>query len=261
MSHVTQELRHFADRLSELDRLIVRSFIEWNPEALATFVAEFADTKKSIQTYLIENPSVQLPGEDAAAARSILSRVASGDQLPGEKAFTGQLVDCDLDDDELEELGAQELYSWISHVEYANGLFKAGALIANCGSLPNTLQTLLGEARQCYAFQQYNAVCALCRAILDVSVKDIATQCGVLRQDEDNVVQLVRRRHETLNDLINALTHRPSFSHLREPLHNIRRSTNPVVHGGRSASEDSASATLGATLITVHRLYETGGGA
>ncbi len=256
-----EELRHSADRLSELDRLIVRSFIEWDPKALATLVTEFADTKRAVQAYLIENPSVPLPGEEAAAARSVLSKIASGDQLPGEKALTGQIVDCDLDDDDLEEIGAQELYSWISHIEYANGLFKAGALIANCGSLPSTLQALLSEARQCYAFQQYNAVCALCRAILDVSVKDIATQHGVLRQDEENVVQLVRRKHETLNDLINALTHRPSFSHLREPLHNIRRSTNRVVHGGRTASEDSAAATLRATLMTVHRLYEAVGGA
>jgi len=251
-----EELRFSADRLSELDRLIVRSFIEWDPKALELLVAEFSDTKKAVQAYLIKNPSVTLPGEKAAAARSILSKIASGDQLPGERALTGQIVDCDLDNDDLEEIGAQELYSWISHNEYANGLFKAGALIANCDSLPSTLKALLGEVRQCYALQQYNAVCSLCRAILDVAVRDVATQHGVLREDKENVVQLTRHKHETLYDLINALTHHALFSHLREPLHSIRRSTNPIVHGGRTAAEVSAAATLRATLNVVHRLYE-----
>lgn len=254
-----EDLKQSANRLDELSRLIVRSYIEWNPELVAQLATEFADTKRRVQTHLIENPSAQLPGAEAAASRVILTKIAAGESLPVEDALIGRIIDCGLDEEDLEEIGARELYSWISHIEYASGLFKAGALIVNCDSLPSNLGTFLDEARQCFAFQQYNAVCALCRAMLDISVKDVATTRGILQRDDHTVVQLARRRHESLRDLINAITHRPEFAHLRDQLHEIRISTNPVVHGGRAADEDSAIRTLRDALKVIHKLYEVTG--
>jgi len=181
-----EELRQSADRLDELSRLVVRAYIDWNPELIGRLATEFAETKRRVQAHLIEYPSTPLPGDEAATARSILCKIAAREPLPAEEALIGKIIDCDLDENDLEEIGTNELYSWISHIEYANGLFKAGALITNCGSLPNNLSIFLGEARQCFAFQQYNAVCALCRAMLDISIKDIATTIGILQRDDQN---------------------------------------------------------------------------
>jgi len=251
-----EDLKQSADRLDELGRLIARSCIEYDPKMIALLATEFAETKRRVQTHLIENPSAQLPGVEAASARSILRKIAAGEALPIEDALIWRIMDCNLDKEDLEEIGTQELYSWISHVEYASGLYKAGALIINCGSLPSNLSTFLGEARQCFAFQQYNAVCSLCRAMLDISVKDIFTKCGILQSDDRNVVQMAGRSHQNLGDLINKVTHRPEFAHLRAALHDIRVSTNPIVHGGKAADEHRAIGTLRDALRVIHELYE-----
>ena len=251
-----EELRQSADRLDELGRLVARAFIECNLELITQLATEFSETKRRVQAHLIEYPSTELVGTEAATARSILHKIAAKEPLIVEDALIGRIIDCDLDDNELEEIGEDEFYSWMNPTQYAKGLFKAGALITNCGSIPNNLVIFLDEARQCFAFKQYNAVCALCRAMLDISIKDIATICGILQRDDHNVVQIARHNHENLKDLINAVTHSQRLAHLRTALHEIRISTNPVVHGGRVADEERAISTLKGSLHAIHQLYE-----
>ena len=94
--------------------------------------------------------------------------------------------------------------------------------------------------------------------MLDISVKDLAISCGILQTDEENVAQIASRRHETLRDLINAVTHRQEFSHLRDSLHQLRVTINPVVHG-KAIDEHGAIRTLRETLGVIHQLYEARG--
>ena len=91
-----EDLKRHADRLDEIGRLIVRSYIEWDLEQLSQLAAEFAETKRTIQVYLIENPSAQLPGAEAAPARAILNKISSGEPLSVESALVGKIIDCGL---------------------------------------------------------------------------------------------------------------------------------------------------------------------
>ena len=251
-----EDLEILVNRIDELDRLIVRSFIEWDPEKLSDLLVEFDRAKRDVQTHLIEYPSVQLIGPDSAKARAILGKISAGENLPVEDAFIGKFMDVGLDETDLEEIGTQELYSWMCHVDYARGLFKAGALIVNCGALPANLKDFLHETRQCFAFQQYNAVAALCRTMIEVAARDIAARCKPPQGVSGNVLQFNDERHKSLNEIINSVTHRPEFSHLREPLHRLRQSANPIVHGGRTVDETVASQTLRETLRVIRQLYE-----
>src|SRR5690606_5471157 len=146
------DLKQSALRLVELGRLIVRAYIEWDSEKIAQLATEFAETKRLVQIHLIENPAVQLPGADAAEARAVLRKIASGEPLPAEEALIGKIVDCGFDTVDFDEIGTDELYSWMSHIDYAEGLYQAGALIVACGTLPKELSTYVNEARQCFAF-------------------------------------------------------------------------------------------------------------
>jgi hypothetical protein len=250
-----EELVKVTLRLDELGRQIIRAFIEWNPTELSEFLVEFAESKRAIHAHLIENPVAQLGGETHAAARKILTTIAAGAPLPAEAALIGKLVDCGLDHADLAEIGSQELYSWISHIEYAEGLYKAGSLIINSGALPGNLGAFLREARQCFALQQYNAVCALCRAMVDISVRDIVAGLRETPSPAGKVVPM-RPRYENLMDLIKELTRAQDYNHLRGQLERIPKLTNPIVHGGRTSDENSALDVLRETLSAVHRLYE-----
>lgn len=256
---IESELINDALRLDELGRSIAKACIEWDPTKLGVLIEEFFQAKNRISASVIAHPVVQLPGTSNAKAREIVMRVAARQSLPIEESLLARLVDCELDEEQLEEIGTEELYSWMSHVDYARGLYKAGALVVGCGSIPDGLRTFVGEARQCFAFQQYNSVCALCRTMIELSVKDIATAYGVLPADRDNITHLASRGQIPLSKLIGELTTIPAFRHLRDDLHQVRIATNAIVHGSRSVDEPEAAATLKQTLDAIHRIYEAHG--
>lgn len=255
------ELQLISDalRLDELGRSIAKACIEWKPAELGELIEEFFQTKGRISAAAVANPVLLLPGADNAKAREIVKKVAERNLLPIEESLLARLVDGDLDEILLEELGAEELYSWMSHVDYARGLYKAGALVVGCGSVPDSLRTFVGEARQCFAFQQYNSVCALCRTMIELSVKDVAMAYKILPKDRDNIAHLVSRGQVPLSKLIGELAALPTFAHLKDDLHQVRIATNAIVHGSRSVDETEAAATLKRTLDAVHELYEAYG--
>lgn len=250
------ELIDAAMRLDDLGRRIAKACIEWDAQLMADLVAKFIDTKNSIAATAIANPILKLSGINNTKARALVRAVAAGEALPIENALLARLVDCDLDEIQLAEIGREELYSWMSHVEYAEGLYQVGALVVGCRGLPDNLSTFVREARQCFAFQQYNAVCALCRTMLELSVKDIATAFSILPADRENIVHLAVRGQVPLSRLIGEITAIPAFRHLQDELHQVRILTNAIVHGNRSVDATEAAAILKRTLDSIHSLYE-----
>jgi len=227
---------------------------------LARYLTECKTLRESIRTALVNSPIIDLPGTENARVRTILNFIASGQLLPVEKALSGGIVKSLLADElanyDLDSLGAEALYSWFSHFEYAEGLLEAGSLIVSSGDLPQHLQSFVDEARQCFAFQQYNAVAALCRTILEISVKDIATSKGILSPDAPNVMRLPGQEpklHEIVNQLLDSDR---AFAPLRRELREVRQSTNKVVHADRVVMREEAKKTLKQTLEVVHAMYE-----
>lgn len=254
-----------ARRLIELGPLIVRAIIEWRTDEWARYFSEFADIKTQLQKALtIERSLLNLPGSALADVRAVLKKIAAGEPLPVEQALSGgplkNALPGPLTEDDFEELGRESLYSWLSHVEYAEGLYRAGALVVACGEVPKNLERFAEEARQSFAFQQYNAVCALCRTMFEIALRDIAISYDIIPRDTGKVTHLAARGRKPhgpdLNDMIQQITEHSDLRHLRTLLHGIRQATNAVVHGSQSVSENEALRILKETLSGIHRLYE-----
>src|SRR5690606_24403605 len=107
--------------------------------------------------------------------------------------------------------------------------------------------------------QQYNAVFALCRTIIEIAIKDIAIARHILPQDHENIVHIISRGGKSLAQLITEVTMTPELSHLKDRLHKLRISTNSIVHGSASVTKSEALDTLKLTLHSVHELYEAAG--
>lgn len=249
-----------ASRLKELDRLIIKAVADCDIEQLSKHIVEYNGLKKHIRTYALENPIVNLQEIADSDVRFVIQKIISGDPSPTEKALSGSLIGeflkGELDEQDIEDLGSDLFYSWFSHQEYLQGLYEIGALTLSCGSIPENLSRFVDEARSCYAFQQFNAVFSLCRTILEICIKDIATACGILPVDLHNVRHIASRLPD-LYDLINQLCYQfPAFSRIQDQLHGVRRRTNSIIHGNRLVKRDEAKNTLKETLSVIHELYE-----
>ncbi len=106
-------------RLNELDRLIVKAIVEWDAEALARMLTEFRELKTGTRLALMKAPVKPLPNVTDEKVRGLLQRISSGQPLPVEQALSGTrlgtLMDSALSEQEIEALGSDLFYSWISH--------------------------------------------------------------------------------------------------------------------------------------------------
>ena len=256
---MTADMIQKALRLKELDKQIIRAIAISDMEQFISSIEEFNNTKKQIRSFGLENPVVNLAVENDDA-RIIIQKIMSDIPFPVEKALAKNSIDeflkGELNENDIETLGSDLFYSWFSHYEYIRGLFEIGSLIISCGKTPANLSEFVEEARHCYAFQQYIAVFSLCRTILEVCIKDIATNCQIIPKDSENVRQMASRTPE-LNDLIEKLCDGFTvFNVIRNQLHRVRKKTNSIIHGTRLVNQKEAMEILKETVLVIHQLYE-----
>jgi hypothetical protein len=152
-----------------------------------------------------------------------------------------------LDDSEIEEL-QDLLYVWFSHYDYLEGLYEIGSLIMGY-SIPQALMSYVSEARFCYAFQQYNAVYGLCRTILETAIRHRCERKGLIKADDDNIIDFESYRP---SELIN----KAARGELRERVKNIYSNTSTLLHGRKTVSSPDAKKMFKDTLKAVQDLYE-----
>lgn len=269
-----------AERLQELPDLILEALISCiktkNCDEAVALVTEYGQTKKDIKLAFLEKPAAAIPESENKDARKILQAVVLGEELPLEKAFNDTplegVFEDELSSEELEELGTLHFYSWFSHYEYVEGMYRVGALIARIGSLPENLGSFLQEVRQCFAFQQYLAVCALCRTVLEISVRDLYNIEG-FNDSESDVSQIAKsyfedkkrgRHYKTvedydipLSDLRNVLCKLPDYKPFYWRIRNLYEELSRVIHGSKTIYGNEAEEKLKMTLQLIHDLYET----
>ncbi len=257
---MTDDIIQKALRLKELDKLIIKAIITSDSDHFVDYIIEFNTAKKFIRSYGLEHPLVNMQEIEDPNARFIIQKVMSGEPFSVEKATFGSTIEevlkGELNETEIEQLGSDLFYSWFSHYEYIEGLYEIGALTLSCGKVPNNLSSFVDEARHCYVFQQFNAMYSLCRTILEICIKDVATACKILPADIHNVRHLASRTPD-LCDLINQLCDQFTiFDTIREQLHKVRRATNYIIHGNRLVKREEAKDMLRETLLVIQRLYE-----
>jgi len=120
-----------ASALIEADRKVVKAIVESHFEDLPKLLAEFRDSK--IRTHKNLGQYGVIDGIDNEAKEVLLrvqrkfptdSILEQQSEKSGDEAFFYTLSDAEID-----ELGSDLLYSWISHYEYVRDLFKVNSLI------------------------------------------------------------------------------------------------------------------------------------
>jgi len=244
-------------RLKELDKLIIKAIANMEVKQLSKHIVEFRDLRKQVQSYVLEHPVISFQYTGEPDFLTTIQKITSGEPLQVDRVLSdSSFLRGELDEVDIDELGSDLFYSWFSHVEYIEGLLEIGALVISCGDIPANLSQFVYEARDCYAFQQYNAVFSLCRTILEVCIKDLSVTYKIIPSDSANVRQIKSRSLE-LNELINQLCDKNKiFRGVRNQLHKIRRETNFIIHGNRIVKKQEAKDMLKDTLSVIHKLYE-----
>lgn len=244
-------LQQDALELRHLNRLVVKAVAESDWTAFRDALAKYADTKVRIKTQMLENSAPKIHDKKAM---EILQKISEGENLPAdniiavmEKSAGAQESLTALDGEELEALVNDMFYSWFSGYEYIRGLYKMGSLVVSI-SVPNHLKQFVDEVKNCYAFQQYNAVYSLCRTILESSVRDICTRRKLIRPRQDNIIPFEEYRW---NDLKNAV----AKGSLRRQIGNLYHDLSSLIHGRKVASGNEAKTAFESTLKAVHSLY------
>lgn len=181
-------LQDDALRLIELGRQVDQEIKDVRKDNFNEFVralAGYVTLRVSLQRRMLDE---DVDSSEDSRAREVLNKIATGEGLEADrfvKAF-GEITDNpnlaafgELDDAEVEELGSDLFYSWYSHYEYVEALGELRPLIPGCDVSP-TVKRLVGEARQCYAFQQYDAATTMYRALLEAAVRDICERSGLI---------------------------------------------------------------------------------
>ena len=124
-----------------------------------------------------------------------------------------------------------------------------GGLVTNI-NVPKILHDYLDEARKCYAFQQYNAVNALSRTILEIAMRDICIRKGLIEDIADPEKSYKKYPPSKLIDYVSTGNRNKNI----RKLYYNRLST--LIHGYRSLSNENIGIELRDTMKTIEELYE-----
>ena len=174
-------------RLLELDKVITEGIKDSDKTRIVGNIEEYINLKREIKLFSASNPLINIPELKDTKLQRIIQKLTAGERLEkNESIFFWNLLEAiedDLDFDEMEEIAQEIFFPSFSHYDYVRGIFEIGSLVLNFKQLPTFLKDYINEAKQCYAFQQYLAVCSLCRSILEIAAKDICDKRGFIESD------------------------------------------------------------------------------
>lgn len=248
--HELAELLQDVDALIDADRMVVKAVIEGQREQLAGYLTEFRDKKNKMLKCLGQYGVVE--GLDANAKKVLLraQREFPSDHILAQlsEEYDEDPVFYTLSESEISSLGSDLLYSWISHYEYVRDTFKVNSLVLKT-TISKELNLYIREVRNCFSFQQNNAVVSMCRTVLEAAAKDICEKEGFFEKQPENVITI---NPKIYNQLINAVC---EGSLKRRAVGIYYGDACPVVHGDRIINSDEALRVLKKTLDVVQELY------
>jgi len=238
-------------RLKQLDRSVIRSAMESDVDGLVAAINEFVSLRQRLNAHALEEAVVVVQDDEA---RATLKAITTSDGLPADQVI-GRLLGhaprqgapVEFDETELQELGEKLFYSWFSHHEYISGLAELRPMVLRA-DVPDAITRLVGQARDCYAFQQYDAACGLCRIVVEAAVRDICVRKQLLPDVDPNVALLEKYNWALLRRKV-------SSGALEERLRGLYADLSVVLHGRRSVSGPEARLAFEQTLAIVEEVY------
>jgi hypothetical protein len=231
---------------------VVEAVAKSNLDTLETLVDNFRDKWVQVHAGLTVLPTVEAVDHQTQELLSRVQRKFPTDRLIEvlEKRNSDDAWFDQVSDNEVRDLGHQLLYSWISHYEYVRSIFKVNTVILTT-TIPPTLRLFIDEARNCFAFEQHNAVISLCRTILEAATKDLCERKGFFEKAGEKIVEI---NPKVFNQLIKAVA---SGSLKRRAVKLYFRDACPVVHGDRLVDGAEALRVLRETTGVVQELYSS----
>jgi hypothetical protein len=213
--------------LAELDKQLIRAFMENDAGSLPEVIGKYLDARQRLREELVDETVVSVADDRASG---VLRKVISGTGLPSDKLIRRLLgadwtPDAAIDEAVIDELGAELFYSWFSHSEYVAGLAELRPMVIRSDASP-PVQNIVKQIKRCYAFQQYDAVIVLCRALIEVCIRDICARKNLFPTISADVVLLEQYRWSDLRRKV-------SSGALEGRLRNLYHGLSIVVHGRR----------------------------
>ncbi len=245
------ELVNNALELKRLDQSVVKAVVDCEIDKLLVLLQDFTRVRRKIQIQLVESATIEIHEQHACR---ILQKISAGLKFHSDDIIailktpldgTGNIED--LTDEEIDELGSRLFYSWISHYEYIRNLFKINTLIIGV-KIPENLITYVTEARNCFSFEQYNAVIALSRAIIEAAAKDICFRLNYLDSDGSALISI---DPTVFNQILRLIASGP----FKRKVTKLYYRACPVVHGDRIVSDSEAARVFRLTIEIVQDLY------
>jgi len=253
------EILELALRLDELDHKIIKAGSRADFDGLMSLIPTFIKVKLDLHRCILDRPTIQIFNEKA---KTVIKKISLDEDLSTDKLIKwinnkygeeGKRGEKDVEElfddyDELWNAGQDLLGSWFSSWEYLQGLYELGRLVSG-SSIPKQLETFIEECRSCYAFQQYLAVYAICRTILEVSIRDLGQRKGFLPKDRGKVKHDILRRFADMK-------HKVVPKHLKDEVSLIYDRTSGLIHGTKIVEKKDARDMFQRTISTIQQLYE-----
>ena len=256
MSPTTEgALREKAARVEELNNYATKALIESDFKSFCKYSREYECIIGEIKLLLVKFSVAKIHDPKT---RNLIDKISQGnsfaidnynskiEEITGLKVISDDVFEGISVDDENQFI-SDYLFSWFGPNEYINALCSIGSMVLGV-SVPEHLQAFVHQARQCFAFQQYLAVYALCRTILEIAVRDVGQRKGKLPRDKGKVKQDVLRRFGDMKS-------KAVPKELKDEVGEIYDKASGLIHGNKTVGKADAADLFRRTLITIQALY------
>lgn len=244
-------LRDAALRLLELDQQVVQALVEGNTEEFSQMLGAYWTLKTELKQRMLGESTLSI---DDSTARDVLHKIGQDDGFQSDRAIErlkelrgGDAAFEELEDEDIDELGAELFYCWYSHHEYVTALGELRPLIL-WSDTSEVVRRLVDQVRQCYAFQQYDAAFGLCRTLLEASIRDVCLRRGLLPDMGEDAVLSEKLNWGQLRDAV-------SSGALNENLKDLYGRLSKVLHARKAVTESDAREVFQETLSVIEEIY------
>lgn len=154
----------------------------------------------------------------------------------------------------------EDFHSWFSINNYFYAKMKIGPVISSF-KVPKHLIVYFNEIRETFAFEQYRAATALCRALLEMCLyQKLNAKKAFSSRSSKTVVSLHDAKEDSICKYINmARSYRLLSDNEIDTAHEIRKAANKILHVQESPSLPTEADTLNIirnTVAILQRLYK-----
>lgn len=179
---------------------------------------------------------------------------ATEEQLPDASDIIADLIDRKWDS------LFEDFHSWFSINNYFYAKMKIGPVISSF-QVPKHLMVYFDEIRETFAFEQYRAAIALCRALLEMCLyQKLNSRKAFGGQSGRTVVPIQDIKEDSLFRYINMAQRHRLLSQIETDIaHKIRDAANKILHVKESPALPTEAGTLDIiwnTMSILQRLYK-----